>query len=156
MTTFKKRVEQLADDQAVIDATNQFFAPTATLSFMSKKLLPSDVVKVFQDRIASAKAAITASDAKAAAVKADQDERANSAKFVRAFIRFVQATFSESPDTLAAFHVKAPRPPHTSAEVKAKAAAKGVAKRAAVKAAKAQIDAGAAAPAAPAPAKPTA
>ena len=149
------RAERMADDQAVIDATPKFFAANVPLPVGSQSLIPADIVKVFQGRIDKARAVLAAVAAVAAAVKDDRDERAQTGPFVRTFIRFVQAAFAESPDTLAAFHVKARKAPQKSAEVKAKAAAKGVAKRKAMSVAKAQIDGTAATPVPPAP-KPTA
>lgn len=156
MTKPNTRAKRMADDQAKIDGIQKFLAQNATLTVGGKTMPVADVVKVFQDRIGTAQAALDAATAKVAAVKADRDERANTAKFVRTFDRLVQATFAEAPDTLAVFHLEAPKAPKKTARVKAEAAAKGVAKREAVKKAKAAIEEPAATPEPPAPPKPTA
>jgi hypothetical protein len=156
VTNPKKRVERMVDDQAMIDGIQKFLAQNATLTVGGKTMPIADIVKVFQDRIGTAKGVIDATAAKTAAVKVDRDERANTAKFVHTFIRLVQATFADAPDTLAVFHLEAPKTPKKTAKVKAEAAAKGVAKREAVKKAKETIDAPAATPTPAAPPKPTA
>ena len=111
MTTPSKRADRLADDQAVIAATQKFFAPNATLPVGNKQMLPAAIVQVFQDRIDKAQAAIAAGVAKTAAVNADRDEQVLTDPFVRTFIRFVQAAFAGAPDTLAAFHVEGSQGP---------------------------------------------
>jgi hypothetical protein len=167
MTTPKSRAERLADDQAVIDGLNQFFAKNAKLTFGSESMLPAAISAVFQARIVSAKAALRAKAAATAAVAADRSERAQTAKFALTFRRFVQVTFANSPDTLAAFNLTAPKAGKATVATKAEAQVKGKATREArgTKGPKAKLEitgataseapAGSTAPQAPA-AKPTA
>ena len=131
MPTNLKRADRLAEDQKMIDGTQKLFAQSATLTFGSQTLTPAEIVAVFQNRIRTGKAAVDADAVRAAAVKADRDERAQTTKVVNAFRRFVLATFTESPDTLATFGLKARKAAKTKVEVKAKAAAKSKATRAA-------------------------
>ncbi len=131
MTTNRKRADRMADNQAVIDATNQFFAKNAKLTVGSNQMLPAAIVAVFQARINSAKAVIAADAAAKGAVAADRNELAQSGKFVRTFRRFVQASFAETPETLAAFHLTAPRVAKVSVATKAQAKVKSEATRAA-------------------------
>jgi hypothetical protein len=131
MTSPKTRVERMADDQAMINGTQKFFAKSAKLTVGSQVVTPAAIVKVFQNRIQTATAAVQADSARTAAVKADRDEQAQTGKFVSAYRRFVQASFEESPDTLAAFNLTAPKVGKPSAEVKAQAVTKREATRAA-------------------------
>ena len=128
-TTKNKRGDRVTADQAMITGTQTFLAQLATLPVGGKNMTPADIVAVFQARIAKANAAITAEAAKTAAVKADHDERANTAVFVLAFRRIVLGMFQENPDTLAAFGMKAPKPHAPSAATLAAAVAKNKATR---------------------------
>jgi hypothetical protein len=129
MATPKTRADRLTGDQQVIDGIQKFFAQQATLAFGSRTMAPADVVKVFQDRISTGKAVVQAEASRTAAVKADRDKRAETARVVSAFRRFVTATFTESPDTLATFGLKAPKASKKTVEVKGQALAKGKATR---------------------------
>jgi hypothetical protein len=129
MTIPQKRADRLALDQKMIDGIQQLFAQNATLLFGSRTMTPVEIADVFQSRIKVGKAAVQAEAARSAAVKADRDERAQTAKVVTAFRRFVQATFTESPDTLAIFGLKAPKAAKKKVEVKAQAVAKSQATR---------------------------
>jgi hypothetical protein len=125
----KKRGNVIADDQAMIDGITKFLSGIGSLPVGSQTMTPADIVKVFQERIDAAKAAIAAEATRAAAVKADRDERAKTAAFVRAFRRIVIGMFQESPDTLAVFHLTAPKVAKKKVTTKAQALAKSTATR---------------------------
>lgn len=129
MPTNLGRAARLANDQKVIEGIQKFFASSATLTFGSQTMAPADIVAIFQKRIQTGKAVVDADAARTAAVKVDRDERAKTTKVVNAFRQFVLATFTESPDTLAAFGLKARKVTAPSAETKAQAAAKRKATR---------------------------
>jgi hypothetical protein len=129
MTINRKRADRMASDQAMIEGIQTFFAQNATLTVGSITMAPGDLVKVFQERIASSKAVITASAAKDAAVKDDRVERAKTAPTVNTFRRLVLATFEGSPDTLAVFGLKDRKVPTTDVATKAQAKAKSEATR---------------------------
>ena len=160
-TTTKTRAERLAGDQAMIDGIQKIFAQNATLTFGSQTMTPGALVAIFQNRITAGKAVVTAETARTTAVKADRDGRASTGKTVNAFRRFVLATFTESPDTLAAFNLTVPKTAKTTVAVKAEAKTKSKATRAARKPASTSTapttgTASAPAPVAAAPTKPTA
>ncbi|MBV9946995.1 MAG: hypothetical protein JOZ69_09115, partial [Myxococcales bacterium] len=67
----------------------------------SQSVTPADIVRIFEDRLTVAKAAVSAEAARTAAVKANRDKRAQTAAFVSSIKRIVQGMFSQSPDTLA-------------------------------------------------------
>jgi hypothetical protein len=124
-TTLKtNRVQQLAAEQRLIDGTNQFLSHQPSLPVGSQTMTPTEIVQVFQDRIATGKAAIAADDARKAAVKADRDERTKSAPFTHAFKRIVIGMFLQSPDTLGVFGLQAPKVGKKTAANKAAAAQK--------------------------------
>ena len=129
MATTLKRADRLAADQQMIDGTQKFLAQNATLTFGSQTMTPAAIVAVFQHRIQTAKAALDADAVRVAAVKVDRDERATTAKAVNAFRRWVVATFTESPDTLATFGLKARKAGKAKVEVKAQAVTKSKATR---------------------------
>jgi hypothetical protein len=109
MATNNNRATLLAADQKVIDGAQKALAQVPSLPVGSKTSTPADIVKIFQDRIATGNAVVTAEAARAAAIKADRDTRARTASFVASFKRIVQGMFSQSPDTLATFGLKAPK-----------------------------------------------
>ena len=124
-TTLKtNRVQQLAAEQRLIDGTNQFLSHQPSLPVGSQTMTPTEIVQVFQDRIATGKAAIAADDARKAAVKADRDGRAKTAPFVHAFKRIVIGMFLQSPDTLGVFGLQAPKIGKKTAANKAAAVVK--------------------------------
>jgi hypothetical protein len=127
------RAERLAADQSMIDGIQKLFAQNATLTFGSQTMTPAALVAVFQNRIAAGKAAQLAETARTTAVKVDVDMRATTGKTVNAFRRFVVATYTESPDTLATFSLKVPKTPKPTVAVKAQAQTKSKATRAARK-----------------------
>jgi hypothetical protein len=129
MPTTLKRADRLAADQQLIDGTQKFLAQNATLTFGSQTMTPADIVAVFQKRIQTGKAVVDAEATRSAAVKADRDERAQTTKVVNAFRRYVLATFTESPDTLATFGLKARKVGKATVEVKAEAVTKSKATR---------------------------
>jgi hypothetical protein len=125
----KKRNDLLAADQHMIDGVQKHLSNLTSMTVGSRVLSPADIIKVFEDRLATAKAAIAAEAARTAAVKANRDQRAQSARLVRAVRGVVQNMFLESPDTLADFGLAAPKAAKTTAAVKATAAAKAKATR---------------------------
>ena len=116
-------------DHAMIDGVQKFLSQFASLPVGSQTLTPADIVKVFQDRITLGKAAQTAEAARAAAVKADRDERARTSALVQALRRIVLGMFAQTPDTLAVFGLKALKAAKTKVDVKAAAVVKGKATR---------------------------
>jgi hypothetical protein len=118
------RVQQLAADQQMIDGTKQLLSQTSSLPVGSQDVTPAQIVQVFEDRIATGKAAVAADDARKAAVKADRDERKKTAPFVAAFKRIVIGMFLQSPDKLGLFGLQAPRTGKKTAAAKATAAEK--------------------------------
>jgi hypothetical protein len=72
-------------------------------------LTPAEIVKVFQDRVDVTKAAAQAEAARTSAVKAERDKRDGTNAFAQSFRRMVVGMFSQSPDTLAKFGIKAPK-----------------------------------------------
>jgi hypothetical protein len=129
MPTNANRNGEIAADQAMVDGVEKFLATFASLPVGSQILAPADIVKVFQDRLTAAKAVLTAEAARTAAVKANRDERTKTAAFVQSFRRMVIGMFSQSPDTLAIFGVKAPRVVKKTVAAKSTAVAKGKATR---------------------------
>jgi len=133
MTTIKKslnRIERIAADQSMIDGTNANQAKLpASFPLGSKTITPADVISVYQQRITSAKAVVTADAARAAAVKADQDVRTQTSAMTLAYRHVVLAMFAQSPDVLGTFGLKAPNPTPPTAATKAAAAAKAKATR---------------------------
>lgn len=129
MPTNTNRNGQLAADQAMVDGVEKFLATFASLPVGSQILAPADIVKVFQDRINAAKAVITAEAQRTAAVKSNRDERTKTAAFVQSFRRMVIGMFSQSPDTLAIFGLKAPKVVKKTLETKTTAVAKSMATR---------------------------
>jgi hypothetical protein len=124
-----KRNDRVTADQKLIDGTQKFLAQFATLPVGGTNMAPADIVKALQDRIDKATAAQTAEAARTAAVKADHDERANTAAFVLALRRIVLGMFQANPDTLAVFGLKAPKARKTKVATKAAAIAKNKATR---------------------------
>jgi hypothetical protein len=118
------RISQLAADQKFVDGTNQFLSHLPAMLVGSQTMTMQQIVQVFQDRITTGKAAVAAEDARKAAVKADHDQRAKTAPFVHAFKRIVTGMFLQSPDTLGAFGLSAPRIGKKKAVTKALAADK--------------------------------
>ena len=133
MASTPTRADRLASDQSMIDGIQKLFAQNATLTFGSQTMTPAALVVVFQNRIAAGKAAQQAETARTTAVKVDVDMRATTGKTVNAFRRFVVATYTESPDTLATFSLTVPKTAKPTVAVKAQAQTKSKATRAARK-----------------------
>jgi hypothetical protein len=131
MASKQSRSQKLTGDQQMADGVQKFLNTLASLPVGSTSVTPADMVKVLQDRIASGKAVLAADAARAAAVKADRDKRAQTAAFVQSLRRIVLGMFSQSPDTLAAFGLKAPKAVKKTVEAKSAAVAKSKATRAA-------------------------
>jgi hypothetical protein len=123
------RVSQLAGEQKLIDGTKQFLWQLQSIPVGSQMVTPPEIVKVLDDRIALIKAAMAAADARAAAVKAERDERKKTAPFVNSLKRIVVGMFSQSPDTLGVFGLKAPKVGKRTVAVKAVAVDKVAATR---------------------------
>jgi hypothetical protein len=129
MTTVNNRTAKLAADQSMIDGVHKVLGTFASLPVGSTTVTPADIVKVLQDRIDAGKAVLTAEAARTAAVKVDRDKRAQSAAFVQSLRRMIQGMFTQSPDTLAAFGLKAPKAAKKTVTIKATAVAKSKATR---------------------------
>jgi hypothetical protein len=123
-------VSQTADQKMVV-GTQQFLSKLTTMTAGSQSLTPADIVKIFQDRVASSQAVQTATAARTAAIKADRDKRTQTAPVVKAFKRVVQGMFSESPDTLAVFGLQPVKVGTRTVATKAEAVEKTLATRAA-------------------------
>ncbi len=128
MTT-QNRTSLLAADQKMIDGVQKNLSGQASFTVGSQKLTPADIVKVFQDRLSTAKAADAAEAARTAAVKANRDKRAQTAPVVRALKRIVEGMFMQSPEVLAEFGLTAPKAGKATVAVKATAAIKNKATR---------------------------
>ena len=111
-TSTHKRSEQLAADQAMIAGVTQFLMQVASLTVGSQSMTPAAIIQVFQDRINSNTAVIPAEALHVAAVKANRDERAKTAAFVRSLRRIVREMYSQSPDKLAVFGAEFERKGH--------------------------------------------
>ena len=116
-------------DQKMLVGTQQVLSKLTTMTVGSQSLATADLVKVFQDRIASSQAVQTANAARTAAVKADRDKRTQTAPLVKAFKRVVQGMYSESPDILAVFGLQPVKVGAPTVATKAAAAEKSVATR---------------------------
>ncbi|MDP9148795.1 MAG: hypothetical protein M3O36_02475 [Myxococcota bacterium] len=120
---------QLAADQKMIDGVAKYLSKFTSLPVGSQQVTPAEMIKVFQDRIDAAKAAVTAEAARSAAVKVSRDTRKQTAAFVLSLRRMVQGMFSQSPDTLAEFGLKPIKAAKTKVATKATALAKSTATR---------------------------
>jgi hypothetical protein len=129
MATHNTRANLLAADQQMINGVQKSLTQVTSMPVGSQTSTPADIVKVFQDRIATGNAVITADAARTAAIKADRDKRAQTATFVSSFKRIVQGMYSQSPDTLATFGLTALKATKKTAETKATAAVKSKATR---------------------------
>jgi len=123
------RVSQLAGEQKLIDGTKQFLWQLQSIPVGSQMVTPPEIVKILDDRIALVKAAMAAADARAAAVKAERDERKKTTPFVNSLKRIVVGMFSQSPDTLGVFGLKAPKVAKRTVAGKSVAVAKVAATR---------------------------
>ena len=144
-------VDKIAADQALIHGIQAYLSQLAQVTVGSQVMTPAAIVQALQDRITVSQAAVTADAARTAAVKACRDKRSQTTLLVSSLRRLVTGMYSNSPDTLAAFGLKAPKGPKTSVAVKAEAAAKATATRKAggKKAVQAQAQAAATHPAQP-------
>jgi hypothetical protein len=158
-----KRSDRIAADQAMINGVQKFLAQFATLPVEGKNMTPTDIVTVFQGRIGTATNAQTADAARTTAVKADRDERANTAATTASVRRIVLGMFNANPDTLAVFGLKALKAAKPTVATKSAAVAKnkatrvargtvGPKKKLAIKGTVPADNGGAPAPATPAPA----
>jgi hypothetical protein len=128
-TIATNRNGKITADQNMIDGVHKFLTQFASLPVGSQTVTPADIVRVFQERLDTGKAVLTADAARTAAVKADKDKRAQTAAFAQSFRRMVQGMFSQSPDTLATFGLKALKAAKKTVATKATALAKGKATR---------------------------
>jgi hypothetical protein len=129
MSTVTNRTGKLAADQSMIVGVQKFLSSFASLPVGSTTVTPADIVRVLQERVDAGKAVVTAENARTAAVKADRDKRAQTAAFVQSLRRMVQGMFTQSPDTLGAFGLKAPKAANPTVTTKATAVAKSKATR---------------------------
>jgi hypothetical protein len=88
-------------------------------------MTPDSVSQVFQDRIVTGKAVVTADNARTAAVKSDKDKRTQTRGVALAFRRLLIALFAQDPTILGDFAISAPKKGQRTAADKANAAAKG-------------------------------
>jgi hypothetical protein len=151
------RDDRIAADQKLIDGIQQNAAQIPpSFTVRSQTVTQADIVKMCEDRIATGKAARSAEDAHATAVKADLEKRVETRATLTAIKRILIIMFANKPDLLGSFGLKPPAAEKKTAATKAAAAQKARATRAAdgktAKTAKAQ------APAVepPAPQKPSA
>jgi hypothetical protein len=130
MSNHNSRIDTLAADQAMIDGItkNQSKLPKA-LTVGSQSTSPTAMIAVYQGRVTAAKAVTTAEAASAAAVKANNTERAQTAALTLAWKQLIIAMFKNSPDVLGDFGLASPKVAEKSAAVKAEAAVKGNATR---------------------------
>jgi hypothetical protein len=129
MTTSNKRSDVIAADQAMITGINKFLTQIASLPVGGQSMTPADIVKVFQERLDTGHAVQTAEAARVAAIKADRDLRVKTTATVQSVRRIVLGMFSQAPDTLAVFGLKAPKVVKKKVDVKAAAVAKSNATR---------------------------
>jgi hypothetical protein len=113
----------------LINGIQKFLTQYASLTVGSQSVAPADIVKDLQDRITLANAVVTAEASRAAAIKANLDKRAQTATLLSSLRGLVRAMFTQSPDTLAAFGLKAPKASKKTVAVKAVAVALNVATR---------------------------
>jgi hypothetical protein len=125
------RAAKLAADQKLIAGVQSNLSQLASLTVGSQNLAPAAIVQLLQSRVSASQAVLPAQASYEAAVKAERDVRAKTTSFVTSLRRVVTGMFSESPDTLATFGLRAPKAPKTTVTVKAEAVAKSRATRAA-------------------------
>ena len=125
------RLSRESADQKMADGTQKYLSKLASLPVGGGTYTPAEIIQIFKDRIATNQAVQTVTAQRAAAVKADDDKRAQTGPTVRAFRRMVQGMFSESPDTLAAFGLAPLKVATKDVATKTEAVAKALATRAA-------------------------
>lgn len=108
MATNKNRTSSLDQDTQLIAGVQQHLTKQSFI-VGDKPCTAQDVINVFQSRITTGRAAVSGKAAWQAAVKADRDQRAQTAVFVRAFRNIVLGMFHD-PSTLADFGLS----PHKS------------------------------------------
>ena len=119
------RNDRIAADQSLIDGSNKNASKLPpSFSIDSKTTSPPDMVKLLEQRITTAKAVVAADAARAAAVKADKDMRAQTRKQILGYKRMLLVMYESSPDVLGDFGLKATTPTPPKVETKAAAAAK--------------------------------
>lgn len=129
MGASNKRQDILVKDQNMIEAILKYLSQFATLVVGSQTVKPADIVKILQDRIDAGKAALVAEAARTAAVKVDRDKRAQTAAMLSSLRRLLQGMYTQSPEVLAAFGLKAPKAGKKTVDTKATAVAKAKATR---------------------------
>jgi hypothetical protein len=130
-TQVKKRSDQIAADQALLAGVQKFLVQYPSLTVGSQSMTSAAIVTALQNRINANQAVQTAEAARTAAVKANQDERAQSATFEQGLRQVVQGMFSQSPDSLAVFGLKPRKSTKKTVATKTEAVAKNKATRAA-------------------------
>jgi len=129
MSILERRSDQLAADRALIEGVQQFLADYPSVHVGSRRMTPDQIVQILQERVEANLAADAAAAAHAAAVKANRDKRAATARFEQSLRKVVHGMFSESPDVLAVFALRPPKVPTLTAEAKKEAVAKNKATR---------------------------
>jgi len=151
MATKNNRANSLDQDTQLIAGVHQHLM---NQSFIvgDKPCTAQQVIDVFQSRITTGRAAVSGKAAWQAAVKADREQRAQTAVFVRAFRNIVQGMFHD-PSTLADFGLSPRKSTKKTVETKSVAIAKNKATRTARstmgKKQKAKVKGAAPAPASP-------
>jgi hypothetical protein len=127
MATNNNRRSSLDQDTLVIEGVQKHLM---SQSFIvgDKPCTAQDVVNVFQSRITTGRAAVSDKAAWQAAVKADREQRAQTAVFVRAFRNIVLGMFHD-PSTLADFGLSPRKSTKRTVATKSVAIAKNEATR---------------------------
>ena len=115
----------------MLAGVQKFLVQYPSLYVGGQSMTPSAIVTALQNRINASQAAQAAEVARAAAVKANLNERAQSATFEQGLRQVVQGMYSQSPDTLAVFGLKPRKSTKKTVATKTEAVAKNKATRAA-------------------------
>jgi hypothetical protein len=113
----------------MVDGIGKHLSQLTSLSVGSQTMARADIVKVFQARVDTGKAAQAAKAARTTTALEDRDERLKTAALVRSFRRIVLGMFEKSPDILAEFRLKAPKAGKRTVETMTAAVAKSKATR---------------------------
>jgi hypothetical protein len=127
MATLNNRQTTLNQDQKMIAGVQGHLADKSFI-VGDKSYAAKDVIAVYQGRVTTGQAVVTAHAAWLAAVKADRDERAQTAVFAGAFRTIVQGMYQD-PGTLADFGLAPRKSTKKTVETKSTAVAKTLATR---------------------------
>jgi hypothetical protein len=121
------RQDTLASDQTMVTGIQKRLAGKS-FTVNDKSYSTQDVVAVFQGRVTTGQAVVSSRAAWLAAVKADRDERSQTAAFASAFQNIVKGMFQD-PSALADFGLTPRKSGKKTVEVKSTAVAKNLATR---------------------------